>query len=127
MALAEVLSCGLHSVERRMRLQGLWGLALVVMDCPRAMVGDPSSPTTTLTASSRPWCRNRDGSPTSPNILAAEERLYVAVVIDLFSRRVVGWSMNNTMTVQLVTDALMMRCRPGRVPICSRPRSGGAC
>jgi transposase InsO family protein len=35
--------------------------------------------------------------------------VYVAVVIDLFSRRVVGWSIINTMTVQLVTDALMMR------------------
>jgi putative transposase len=29
-------------------------------------------------------------------------------VIDLFSRRVVGWSMSDTMTAQLVTDALVM-------------------
>jgi putative transposase len=34
--------------------------------------------------------------------------LYVAAVIDLFSRRVVGWSMSATMTAQLVTDALLM-------------------
>ncbi len=34
----------------------------------------------------------------------AEGWLYVAAVIDLFSRRVVGWSMS----AQLVTDALMM-------------------
>ncbi len=34
--------------------------------------------------------------------------LYVAAVIDLFSRRVVGWSMNAVMTAQLVTDALVM-------------------
>ncbi len=34
--------------------------------------------------------------------------MYVAVVIDLFSRRVVGWSMSATMTAQLVSDALMM-------------------
>jgi transposase InsO family protein len=33
---------------------------------------------------------------------------YIAVVIDLFSRRVVGWSMNANMTAQLVTDALIM-------------------
>jgi putative transposase len=33
---------------------------------------------------------------------------YVAAVIDLFSRRVVGWSMSDTMTAQLVTDALIM-------------------
>jgi putative transposase len=34
--------------------------------------------------------------------------LYVAVVLDLFSRRVVGWAMHATMTAQLVTDALLM-------------------
>ena len=34
--------------------------------------------------------------------------LYVAAVIDLFSRRVVGWSMSAAMTAQLVTDALLM-------------------
>src|SRR6516164_11477885 len=34
--------------------------------------------------------------------------LYVAVVLDLFSRRAVGWSMSSSMTTQLVTDALMM-------------------
>ncbi len=32
----------------------------------------------------------------------------MAVVLDLFSRRVVGWSMCATITAELVTDALMM-------------------
>jgi putative transposase len=32
----------------------------------------------------------------------------VAVVVDLFSRRVVGWSMQSAMTTQLVLDALTM-------------------
>jgi putative transposase len=32
----------------------------------------------------------------------------VSAVIDLFSRRVVGWSMSATMTAQLVADALLM-------------------
>ena len=32
----------------------------------------------------------------------------MAAVIDLFSRRVVGWSMSATMAVQLVADALMI-------------------
>ena len=41
-------------------------------------------------------------------IWTAEGWLYVAAVIDLFSRRVVGWSMSATMTAQLVTDALIM-------------------
>ena len=41
-------------------------------------------------------------------IWTAEGWLYAAAVIDLFSRRVVGWSMSDTMTAQLVTDALIM-------------------
>ena len=36
-------------------------------------------------------------------VWTAEGWLYVAVVIDLFSRRVVGWSMKGEMTAQLVT------------------------
>ena len=34
--------------------------------------------------------------------------LYLAVVIDLFSRQVVGWSMSKRMTANLVCDALQM-------------------
>jgi putative transposase len=34
--------------------------------------------------------------------------LYVAVVLDLYSRKVVGWSMSAQMTAQLVIDALVM-------------------
>ena len=41
-------------------------------------------------------------------IWTAEGWLYVAVVIGLFSRRVVGWAMKAEMTAQLVTDALLM-------------------
>jgi putative transposase len=41
-------------------------------------------------------------------IWTAEGWLYFAVVLDLYSRRVVGWSMSDEMTAQLVTDALVM-------------------
>ena len=41
-------------------------------------------------------------------VWTAEGWLYVAAVLDLFSRRVVGWSMSSQMTAQLVIDALMM-------------------
>ncbi|OYY60462.1 MAG: IS3 family transposase, partial [Burkholderiales bacterium 28-67-8] len=41
-------------------------------------------------------------------IWTAEGWLYVAVVLDLYSRRAVGWSMHACMTSQLVADALMM-------------------
>jgi putative transposase len=34
--------------------------------------------------------------------------LYLALSIDLFSRRIVGWSMASRMTTRLVTDALNM-------------------
>jgi transposase InsO family protein len=38
-------------------------------------------------------------------VWTAEGWLYVAAVIDLFSRRLVGWSMKAEMSAQLVTDA----------------------
>jgi len=41
-------------------------------------------------------------------IWTAEGWLYVSAVIDLFSRRVVGWSTSASMTAQLVADALLM-------------------
>jgi putative transposase len=41
-------------------------------------------------------------------IWTAEGWLYVAVVLDLYSRRIVGWSMSATMAAELVTDALVM-------------------
>ena len=44
-------------------------------------------------------------------IWTAEGWPYVAAVIDLFSRRVVGWSMSTTMTAQLVTDAVIKAIR----------------
>jgi len=34
--------------------------------------------------------------------------LYLAIVIDLYSRRIVGWAMNQRMTTKLVADAFLM-------------------
>jgi putative transposase len=59
----------------------------------------------------------RDFAPAGPNaawcadityIPTADGWLYLAVVEDLFSRRIVGWSMDETMTSRLVVDALEM-------------------
>lgn len=56
-------------------------------------------------------------APAAPNqrwvadftyIPTGEGWLYLAVVLDLFSRRAVGWSMSPVMNVQFVPDALMM-------------------
>jgi putative transposase len=67
----------------------------------------------------------RDFEPTGPNeswcadltyIPTREGWLYLAVVEDLFSRMIVGWSMDETMESRLVVDALAMalaRRRPG--------------
>ena len=41
-------------------------------------------------------------------IWTTEGWLYLAVVIDLYSRRIVGWSINKRMTRQLVINALLM-------------------
>ena len=48
-------------------------------------------------------------------IWTAEGWLYLAVVLDVFSRRIVGWSMNKRMTDELVSTAFknaMLRRRP---------------
>lgn len=41
-------------------------------------------------------------------IWTSEGWLYLAVVVDFYSRRVVGWSINKSMTKQLVMDAILM-------------------
>ena len=50
-------------------------------------------------------------------IATEEGSLYLGRVMDLFSRRIVGWSMKTTVDRSLVIDALEMAClgrRPGR-------------
>lgn len=51
-------------------------------------------------------------------VATAEGWLYLAVVLDLYSRKIVGWSMQPTLARQLVLDALQMAL--GR----RRPQSG---
>ena len=74
--LAAGIECGLHSIERLMRRNGL---------------------------SARPRRRRLpiDLGDRSAAALSAN-------VLDLFSRRVVGWSMSAAMTAEPVTDALVM-------------------
>ena len=42
--------------------------------------------------------------------------LYVAVLLDLYSRRVIGWAMRATPDQQLTLDALAMAVHQRRVP-----------
>jgi len=67
----------------------------------------------------------RDFTAAAPNqkwtvdvtyIPTLEGWLYLAVVIDLFSRRIVGWAMSSRMTSELVLDALEMAIQRRRPP-----------
>jgi putative transposase len=107
--IAHGVACGLHRIERLMRLQGLRAR-------PRRRRLPPDLGERPATAVA-PNMLARRFQAAAPNrtwiadftcIWTAEGWLYVAAVLDLFSRRVVGWSMSASMTAQLVTDALTM-------------------
>ena len=107
--LAEGVSCSLHRIERLMRQE-----ALRARPRRRRLPSDTGERSTNAIS---PNVLDRAFQAPAPNrkwiadftyIWTAEGWLYVAAVIDLFSRRVVGWSMSASMTAQLVTDALMM-------------------
>jgi putative transposase len=105
--LAEGISCGLHRVERLMQAQGLRARprrrGLPKDQGERSVIaGNVLDRQFTADRPNQKWVAD------FTYIWTAEGWLYVAAVIDLFSRRVVGWSMSNTMTAQLVTDALIM-------------------
>ena len=50
-------------------------------------------------------------------IYTGEGWLYLATVIDLYSRRIVGWSMDDNMKVSLVNDALNMAIAQRNPPV----------
>ena len=58
-------------------------------------------------------------------VATSEGWLYLAAVMDLYSGKIVGWAMDNTMTAGLVCDALKQaigRSRPPRGVICHSDR-----
>lgn len=105
--LAEGYQCGLHKIERLMREQGLRARprrrGLPKDQGERSVIaGNVLDRQFTADRPNQKWVAD------FTYIWTAEGWLYVAAVIDLFSRRVVGWPMSDSMTAQLVTDALMM-------------------
>jgi putative transposase len=101
-------NCGLHRIERLMQAQAL-----------RARPRRRGLPLDRGERSLAPAANvlDRQFEAAGPNqkwvadftyLWTTEGWLYVAVVLDLYSRRAVGWSMQSSMTTQLVTDALMM-------------------
>jgi putative transposase len=105
----EGFACGLHRIERLMRLQ-----ALRARPRRRRLPPDLGERQADAVA---PNLLERTFEAALPNrkwiadftyVQTREGWLYVAALLDLFSRRVVGWSMSARMTAELVGNALGM-------------------
>jgi len=101
-------SVGRHRVARLMRALGLKG-------CPKKRYRATTNSDHGLNVA--PNHLDQDFTATAPNqrwvadityIRTGEGWLYLAVVLDLFSRAVVGWSMSHRITRDLVLKALLM-------------------
>lgn len=101
-------ACGHNRVHRLMRLSGLQ--AQVGYNRRRGYYGGKP-------AVVAPNSLDRQFNPAGPNVTwvtditmirTHEGWLYLAVVVDLYSRQVVGWSMQSRMQSDLVLKALMM-------------------
>ncbi|EAA7541322.1 IS3 family transposase [Salmonella enterica] len=99
--------CGVNRVWRLMKRAGI--KAQVGYRSPRARKGEDS-----IVAPDR---LRRQFNPDAPDerwvtdityIRTHEGWLYLAVVVDLFSRKVIGWSMQSRMTKEIVLNALLM-------------------
>jgi transposase InsO family protein len=96
---------GYHAVEMLMRRAGVKGLP--GSRRPRPRHETPTADDLVHRAFGRPgpdqlWVTDITEHPTR------EGKVYCAVVLDTFSRRVVGWSIDSTQTSTLVTNALGM-------------------
>lgn len=105
--LAEGLSCGLHRIERLMRETAMKARprrrGKPRDDGARAVIAD-----NILERNFQADLPNQKWLADFTYVWTAEGWLYVAAVLDLFSRRIVGWSMKPERDASLVMDALMM-------------------
>ncbi len=105
--LEEGLACGLHRLERLMRVNGLKARprrrGLPKDDGERSVIAG-----NVLDRDFRADRPNQKWLADFTYVWTAEGWLYVAAVLDLFSRRIVGWSMKAERDASLVMDALMM-------------------
>ena len=114
LALAHALPCGRKRVARLMRVAGLVGVCRrAARTTVRAAADEPATDlvhrTFTAAAPDRLWVADITYLPTAAGFL------YLATVIDAFSRRVVGWSMAPHRRTELVLNALEM-ARRARCP-----------
>lgn len=103
------LACGKHRVARLMRAAGL--------AAQRGYRRRPGVRNSTVQAIAAPNVLARQSAPAAPNqawvtdityIRTHEGWLYLSVVIDLFSRQVIGWSMGTRIDRELAINALLM-------------------
>ena len=108
--LAEAHGCrvGQKRVARLMREQAIKGVMrrrYVVTTQPDALASpacDQVQRRFTACAANRLWVADFTYIPTQMGFL------YLAIVLDVYSRRIVGWSMREDMSTALVSDALQM-------------------
>ncbi len=104
----EGLRCSENRIARRMRALGLKAIQAkkfkVTTDSTHS---NPVAPDL-LKQDFRAEAPNQKWTSDITYVWTDEGWLYLAVVMDLYSRAIVGWSMNRRMTQQLVCDALTM-------------------
>ena len=98
---------GRKRVARLMTQAGLAGVSRRRFVTTTAKDGGRQAPTWS-SATSRRKRLIGCGSPTSPTFRPGRGFSILAVVLDAYSRRIVGWSMATTLAKQLVLDALNM-------------------
>ena len=100
-------ACGVNRVHRLMKANGLKSQRGYRK--PRSYAGTPSVvAANTLARQFNPIEPNQSWVTDITYIRTHEGWLYLAVVIDLFSRLVVGWSMKSRIATDLILDALLM-------------------
>ncbi|HAT2201386.1 TPA: IS3 family transposase [Citrobacter freundii] len=99
--------CGVNRVWRLMKRVGI--KAQVGYRSPRARKGEASivSPNR-LQRQFNPDAQNERWVTDITYIRTHEGWLYLAVVVDLFSRKIIGWSMQSRMAKDIVLNALLM-------------------
>ncbi len=100
-------SCGRHRVERLMRQNKL--KAIIGYKAPRFKSGKPSVVVPNQLGQSFDFHSPDQAWVTDITYIRTYEGwLYLAVVMDLYSRIIVGWSMKSTLHREVVLDALLM-------------------
>ena len=103
------VDCGRGQIERLMRRHGLKAKPVKrQLPADRGVRPEHGIAPNTLARQFEAAGPNQRWVADFTYIWTLEGWLYLAVVLDLYSRRIVGWSMQPRMTSELVSDALLM-------------------